>query len=131
MFKLSSNAYLSSDLSPVLRLWFFRILVPLGGYKEFIGKNGFSNDNLAEVLGLGKWIDPADQEFDQQKVRNTLRRLHQAGEKKFGDSSTPEHLLINVERLASLVGLTETDCRILEFAVLIVDSVGQRNTIIF
>lgn len=119
MFKLSGNAYLSSDLPPVLRLWLFRILVPLGGYKEFISKNGFSNDNLAEVLGLGKWIDPTDQEFDQQKVRNALRRLYQTGEKKFGDSATPEHLLINVERLASLVGLTETDCRILEFAVLI------------
>ena len=138
MFKLTGNANLSMDIPPLLRLWMLRMLVSLGGYKEFICKHGFSNDNVAEALGLGKWIDPVGQEFDIQKARSALRRLHHAGEKKFGDSSTPEHLLVNVDRLAQLVSLTAIDCRILEFAILInnvrllddtADCLGRMSTV--
>lgn len=123
MFRLPNENHFSSELSPLLKLWMLRVLVPLGGLKKFITKSRFSNDQVAEALGLEKWIDSADQEFDARKVRNVLRRLYQAAEKEPCDAAIPEYLSVNVNRLAELVGLNTTDCRILEFTVLM-NSVG-------
>jgi SpoVK/Ycf46/Vps4 family AAA+-type ATPase len=48
-----------------------------------------------------------------------LRKLHTASEAKYR-TATPDYCLTrNVKRLAELVGLTDTDCRILELAVLL------------
>lgn len=123
MFRRAANNHFCTEISPLLRLWMLRVLVPLGGHKKFVCKHGFSHDDLAEMLGLDKWIDPVEQAFDVRKVRNALRRLHQAAEKELYDSAIPEYLSDNLNRLAELVGLSATDCRILEFTVLM-SSVG-------
>ena len=107
------------QLAPIVHLWLLRLLVPLGGHREFVSQHGFNNDVLAEVLGLGEWIDPEQGDFDPSKVRTELRKLHKVGERKLGNVVPPTCLQGNVERLSALVGLSETDCRILEFAVLI------------
>ena len=41
------------DPDPIILLWLLRILVPLGGHREFVRSHGFNNDTLAEVIGLG------------------------------------------------------------------------------
>ena len=41
------------SVEPIIRLWLLRVLVPLGGYRQFVQHIGFSNDTLAEVIGLG------------------------------------------------------------------------------
>ena len=115
----SRYSKLPLDIAPIVHLWLLRLLVPLGGQREFISQHGFNNDTLAELIGLGEWIDPAPQDFDSRKVRTELRKIHQAGELKLCDAEAPACLQGNVERLSELVGLSETDCRILEFAVLI------------
>ncbi len=115
----SRYSKLPLDIAPIVHLWLLRLLVPLGGQREFISQHGFNNDTLAELIGLGEWIDPAPQDFDPRKVRTELRKIHQAGELKLCDAEAPACLQGNVERLSELVGLSETDCRILEFAVLI------------
>ena len=106
-------------IEPIVRLWILRLLVPLGGHREFISQHGFGNDTLAEVLGLSDWIDPSPHDFDPKKVRSALRKIYQASEQKNRDASLPAGLNANIARLSVLVGLSETDCRILEFAVLI------------
>lgn len=107
------------DVPQIMHLWLLRLLVPLGGYREFIHPHGFANDGLAEFLGLGKWIDTGPEEFNVRTVRSELRKLHAAGERKLRNGTVPACLRSNIDRLATLVGLSETDCRILEFAVLI------------
>ncbi len=114
------------DVAPIVQLWLLRLLVPLGGHREFIGTHGFGNDNLAELLGLGAWIEPVPSDFEhkstdysQKLVRAELRKLHAGAERKWHDLVAPACLRENVDRLSELVGLTDTDCRILEFAVLI------------
>lgn len=137
MFTLPPYDHFSIEFFPLLNLWILRILVPLGGHKRFVSKRGFSNDQVAEALGLEKWVEPADDQFDVRKVRAALRRLHQAAEKNTNDFAIPEYLSVNVNRLAELVGLDATDCRILEFAVLmhnvgvfdeILDCLGRLST---
>jgi len=124
---------------PIIRLWLLRILVPLGGHREFIRSHGFNNDTLAEVLGLGHWVAPGEfdipaflrrsskasqndleeSDFDPKVVQSELRVLHQKAEKQWKNEPLPNCLRSNVGQLSELVGLSPADCRILEFAVLI------------
>lgn len=125
--------------APIIRLWLLRILVPLGGHREFIHSHGFNNDALAEVLGLGHWVDPGQfdipdflrrsfranqsdlekSDFDPKAVQSELRLLYQKAEKQWASAPPPDCLRVNVRHLSELVGLSPVDCRILEFAVLI------------
>ena len=104
-------------LNPVVRLWLLRILVSLGGHRKFVHPDGFSDDTLAEVIGLGHWVDPTTDTFDPKAVRSELRQLHLNAERKFERATLPDRLLRNVGRLSDLVGLNATDRQILEFAV--------------
>ena len=107
------------DSDPIIRLWLLRILVLLGGHREFARANGFSNDTVAEMIGLGHWIDPSPNDFDLNAVQSELRLLHQKAEKQWAKAPLPACLRNNIRQLSDLVGLSATDCRILEFAVLI------------
>lgn len=117
------NRTLISPLLPetpaIARLWMLRLLVPLGGHRSFIHNNGFDNDVVAEVLGLGSWVDSERRDFDPVKVRSELRGLHLDAERRLINAAMPPCLRANVARLSTLVGLSANDCRILEFVVLI------------
>ena len=123
------------DIGPVVQLWILRILMTLGGHRDFITSHGFSNDAVAEALGLGFWIDASqhaipeflrkrgapvtDRDFNAKQVLADLRLLHRHAEKQSANVALPPCLKLNIGQLANLVGLTPTDCRLLEFAVLI------------
>lgn len=115
--RLQRASIQGGKLDPIIELWVLRILVPLGAHREFIRNDGFANDALAEALGLGRWIDPDGDDFEPRSVRAELRRLHKTAEMGAGRPHLPECLRNNVARLSHLVGLGETDQRILEFAV--------------
>lgn len=106
-----------TQLEPIIELWILRMLVPLGVHREFIRGDGFANDALAEVLGLGQWIDPDGGDFDLGAVRSDLRRLHNAAEAKAARAYLPECLTRNIARMSNLICLDETDRGVLEFAV--------------
>lgn len=114
-----SSRYTSNALhpDPIILLWLLRILVPLGGHREFLRSHGLSSDSLAEVIGLGHWIDPSPKDFDLKSVQSELRLLHQNAEKQYAKANLSACLRKNVGQLSDLVGLSATDCRILEFAV--------------
>ncbi|MEO6986968.1 MAG: ATP-binding protein [Paralcaligenes sp.] len=119
MRRSSRYSHIPLDIPSILHLWLLRLLVPLGAHREFINEYNFSNDTLAEMLGMREWIDPAPSAFDPKTVLAELRKLYQAGERKWRNAPTPACLCSNVARLSKLVGLSESDCRILEFAVMI------------
>lgn len=114
--RLSRKSHMSLEMPPVIHLWLLRLLVPLGGYREFIGPCGVANDALAEMLGLGEGMGLFD-DAGMKAARTELRKLHQVGESKFKNAEMPPNMRKNIARLSELVGLTGTDCRILEFAV--------------
>ena len=66
------NADHAIHIDPIIRLWLLRILVPLGGQREFVHNHGFSDDTVAEAIGLGHWIDPSPNDFDPKAVRTEL-----------------------------------------------------------
>lgn len=107
------------ETQPIIHLWLLRLLVPLRLERTFIDRHCFNNDSLAEILGLGQFFESSIKDFDRQAARAQLRKLHQARERDARHIEAPQYLRRNVARLQALVGLSDTDCRILEFAVLI------------
>lgn len=125
------------EIDSLNELWMLRILVPLSGHKVFVMRNGFSDDAVARLLGLGNWLDNDELDFDGAAVRTQLRELHVAAEARAARLAPPPELRANMARLSLLAGLSEVDCRILEFAVLVhydrvlddcADTLGQLNT---
>jgi len=132
------NASLVKEIDSINELWMLRILIPLSGYKVFVMRNGFSKDAVARLLGLGDWLDNDDLDFDSAAVRAQLRELHVAAETRAARLAPPPGLRANMTRLSQLVGLSEVDCRILEFAALLhhdrvlddcADTLGQLNSL--
>jgi AAA+ superfamily predicted ATPase len=127
----------SHDIESIAELWMLRILVPLGGHKLLINRGSFSDEAVARSLGLGSWVDDDDREFDVNAIRLALRELHRAAETLAGKLAVPPTLSANMARLAALVGMSDADCRILEFAAMIhqdrvlddcADTLGQLNS---
>ena len=116
--RTSQFTEVETEFPSLLSLWMLRLLVPLNGQREFVQSYGFQDDSIAALLGLGRWIEPSCA-FDPRAARADLRNCHEKAEREICDSSAPRCLRRNVARLAALVGLTEVDSRILEFAVMI------------
>ncbi|MGG7056410.1 AAA family ATPase [Nitrosomonas sp. ANs5] len=112
--------HLSSDIPSIIYLWMLRALVPLDGYQQVTRRLGYSsNEGITKALSF---IDktPIDLSESQPKVILAhLWNLYQAVERKWHDAKVPPCLGNNVIRLSELLGLSETDCRILEFAVMV------------
>jgi AAA+ superfamily predicted ATPase len=125
-----SCSNLTQDVPPIVRLWILRLLVPLGGHRAFIENYGFQDDNLAKVLGLGSLILEEDKPgFDQKAARMQLNKLHEEAERNLRSKAVPPTLCNNVARLAALAGLSESDCRILEFSILLNTEILLRTTV--
>lgn len=128
----------TSELEPICLLWILRILIPLGGHHNFIDQRGFRNDNLAEAIGFGHWVDPYPEDFDPKLVLSEARALHKEVESGCARAKVPDCLEANVRHLAEQVGLDEIDSAILRFAVMLhsesllddaADWLGQMNTL--
>ena len=107
----------SMETAPIVCLWSLRVLIGLGMHRDFISDHGFSSDGLAQAIGLGDWIDCTRQDFDRKKVLAEMRKAHKDMEANSGEKLVPAILRDNVAQLSKLVGLSATDCRILEFAI--------------
>lgn len=114
-----TNNLKNIDITPITRLWLLRLLVPLGMHQEFIGRHGFVCEKSAVKLGLEQWVDPEDKDFDPKLVRNELRELHNSAELNANKIAIPKILSKNICQLQKLIGLSDVDCRILEFVAII------------
>ena len=45
------------NAEPFIKLWMLRILVNLSAANEFVQRHDFKDDNIAEFLGLGHYIE--------------------------------------------------------------------------
>ncbi|MEX1196329.1 MAG: ATP-binding protein [Pseudohongiellaceae bacterium] len=114
-----ANPMIDRTLRELLRLWTLRILVPLGGYREFATRCGVFGDALMELIDLRQLDSDGSFEPDQRTVRQMLVQQHQRAEREAGNARAPERLRGNVARLTGLLSLTRTDCRLMEFTALL------------
>ena len=118
----------STRVEPPVRLWLLRLLVPMGVCKSSFpkrsrydyerGENLFHS--LAEIFDTEKeWYTKSNNRINPKKAYNCLHKLYETEEQNPGKGKASRILAANVERLSKIAGLSPTDCRILEFAVLL------------
>lgn len=110
------------EINPCVLQWVMRLLVPLGGCNEFIQMHFYRDEALAAAIGLVDVNDDSEEggeeeDFSPKQARNDLRRFYRETEKLNGQ--LPSQLQEGVATVAKLVGLSATDCRILEFAIML------------
>lgn len=105
-------------------LWILRILVVLKADRSFVTRYGYEDSQLAAWLGLADFTDDDDfpessKDVNPVKIRSALAKAHANIERQANQLTVPPTLAGNVARISSLVGLSDAECRILEFALLI------------
>lgn len=102
-----------SEVVPIIRLWVLRILVNLNVHREFVNSHGVSHDTLSLMLD----VDSSCIAFDESTAREKLRRMLLNAENQPENTTISDFLRSNLNRLAELVGLNTSECRILELAI--------------
>ena len=102
-----------------LRLWIFRILVPLGGHSEWLGQHGVRTKEVARAIGLGHWVDDPRYSYTQETALVELRKAHQEAEATCTPVKVLHPLPENAARIASLIGLSDIEIQLLQFLVLL------------
>lgn len=108
-------------------LWALRCLVRLDGYKQFLAEDGFMDDALARTLELGAYIPETEAQgnmFNRHKMLSKLRFKLKQMEAGSDPIRVPTDLAENISRLQAMTGMSDTECRILEFAIM---SHGMRD----
>lgn len=110
------------DNSELIRLWVSRIMVLLGGHKELISTNGFSDEKIASELGLNTLTNldkKYEEEFCQKKALLSLRKKHQELESQSDKYKISGLLDTNIKRLSNILLLSDVDQKVLAFAILL------------
>jgi SpoVK/Ycf46/Vps4 family AAA+-type ATPase len=98
-------------------LWAMRMLTRVKRGSEFLSRTGFSDDTLAEKLGLGPWLESDCDKTRLQAIRERLQELENWASRT--NAGVPEALAANVTKLGDLVGLTPTETRLVEFVAML------------
>ncbi len=125
-----------TDIHPLAKLWALRILVELGGSREFISEHCFTHPWIARHLGVDEAL-LAD-EFNQQVANQALVRLHQQAEQQQRQQALQfsSELAFNLNLLQQLLDLDDVEKLMLGFVVMlhseqllddVADSLGLLN----
>ncbi len=111
--------FIDADLVDKASLWTLRILIYLGGHREFIDKNNyFTKGNIVNFLGLSKYGAMESEEYKRSEILALLKaQLSSYEEKK--KFTTAKILAKNIKQLSSLMGLSSYEEQIFEFVTLI------------
>lgn len=127
-----------SEEFPVIRMWVLRLVTAYRGHGKLGALTAYLDEDAEMLLDACGLMSKAMQSSNPRTVSTELRRLRNAAEQEGRSALLPQTLLANVQCLAKLVGLSDTDCRLLEFGVLlfedtrfraICDAMGSLNTI--
>ena len=112
----SPTTFDSAELEPIIRLWMLRILVPLNGARG-LHRSPIDEADLCDALGVT--FEPPESmsaEGRGRKLRAILEPVWQQAESTAENIQAPGPLRDNVAQLTTLLGLTELDSALLEFA---------------
>ncbi|SCC93595.1 putative ATPases of the AAA+ class [Thiomonas sp. X19] len=128
----------NSPQEPIVHLWMLRMLVPMGGLRVLIRESIGVPDLLTQLGISSSAIDDGGSLNAQARQASTLvKQMWERAERTAHKLTPSEALVANIGRLAALVNLSPTECRILEFASLLhavrdlddtADSLGQLST---
>lgn len=109
---------LSHEVPAIVRLWVWRLHACFGAQGFLFDEDGVNDALAMQALGLEHCIG-GKETFSYSQAQAQFQALYDEAEQDAHKLKAPQPLRKNVSRLAKLVGLSKTDCRILEFAILI------------
>lgn len=124
--------------SPVIRMWVLRLMTVYRGHGKLGALTAYLDEDAETLLDACGLMSKAMQSSNPRTVSAELRKLRKAAEEDGCSALLPATLLANVQCLAKLVCLSETECRLLEFSVMmfedsrfraICDAMGSLTTI--
>ena len=125
-FHSQDESVTQDNMEPLVQLWLLRLLIRLGAFKKHFCNNRsrYSDDelvfSLADIFVIDmEYYKTEDDDIDYNEALKRLDKLYVSAEKKLKLATAPKCLAGNVRCLSALAGLSATDCRILEFAILI------------
>jgi len=100
---------------PQLYLWLLRILMPLGGYKKFVAKNEFQDDDVARMVGFADLLDTreAAPKFERDDIVRRLRLAWEEAERNAPALQSMSDDDVAVRRLGGMLGFSETEVDII------------------
>lgn len=108
------SQFVESELQDKISLWILRIIINLGGHREFIDKENYiRRDEVADYLGIQSNPDET-RSYVLDRLKNDLTLLE--NKKTFTTSSILEK---NIKNLSKLMSLNSVEQQILEFVVLL------------
>ena len=120
------NGGVAEELQLLVRQWILRIMVPLEGARQFVRPHGFDCDEIARFVGLGEWVDMANNRgLDlnstriHSRIRENLLSIYRSAVSDGGPLRAGGCLGRNVAALGAMLDLSETDCRVLEFVIIV------------
>ena len=118
----SAPMFLGQDqsINPRHRLWMLRLLVLGGAHARFIIAQGYQCVELADTLGLSTIVPEVDENFPRRRAFDALCQMHSEAEtaERVSRSPLPTILECNLSRLRALCGLSDLDCELLAFTIL-------------
>jgi len=108
------SQFVEPELQDKISLWILRIIINLGGHREFIDKENYiRRDEVADYLGIQSNPDESRDDV-LNRLKNDLTLLE--NKKTFTTSSILEK---NIKNLSKLMSLNSVEQQILEFVVLL------------
>jgi len=117
--EFDKTQFVDKELIDKISLWMLRIIVNLGGAKEFIDKENFiRRDSIAYFLGIGKYVEMDREDFKRSEPLAILKKNYIKLEKR-KRFTTSKVLSKNIKQISKLMNLNIYEEQILEFAILI------------
>ncbi len=110
------------ESTDIIRLWCLRMLMRCGGYRKFIKRRGFTDDDVLLALGMESYID---REIERKEALDILRRLHCEAES--GRYEIPGNLRLNLPLILNRISLNKVEADVLVFSVLLHAEAGMRE----
>ncbi|WP_434777575.1 AAA family ATPase [Neisseria sp. Ec49-e6-T10] len=106
----------------LIEFWLWQVIIPLGGQRHFVGEHGFESDGVAKHLGIFKWQYKRSG-YNPISARKYLQNQFEDWQKQHSINEVlkyrPDILNRNVQKWANLLNLSEEECAILSFVLLL------------
>lgn len=117
--KCDKSQFVEKELQDKIELWMLRIIINLGGHREFIDKdNDLRREEVAYFLGLEKYLALNSSDYTRKEVMDLLKSnlIKLENKKSF---TTSKVLAKNIKNISNLMNLNTYEKQILEFVVLL------------
>ena len=114
--EINEGFYVESHSKNIVAHWVLQLLINLGGHREFIDDRRVRYDDIADFLGIPKFMND-ELKFDKDIVIKAMEGLQKQLE--IAQKPTSELLERNLTKLSCLIELSEVERDVLRFVVYI------------